>query len=125
MGFAIAFASRLALHFGLCKIAASSLENSLMEPQPDILDLVFATIQARKATPKAGSYTNQLLEAGLDEITKKVGEEAVEVIIAAHKQGRERVISEMADLAYHSLVLLAALDLSPDDVRTELSRRHR
>lgn len=91
----------------------------------DTLNTIFQTIKDRQANPKSGSYTNQLLSTGLDEITKKIGEEAIEVIIAAQRQGNERVISEMADLTYHCLVLLAQLGLSPDDVAAELQRRHR
>ncbi len=90
----------------------------------DILAQVFATIQDRQAHPKQGSYTNHLLAAGQDEIVKKIGEEAVEVILAATRQGDERLVSELADLTYHCLVLLAARGLSPDDVAAELKRRH-
>ena len=90
----------------------------------DTLNSVFETIQDRQANPKPGSYTNKLLDAGIDEITKKVGEEAIEVIIAAQHQGNERLISEMADLTYHCLVLIAQMGLSPDDVAAELRRRH-
>jgi phosphoribosyl-ATP pyrophosphohydrolase len=91
----------------------------------DIVAHVFATIEDRKANPKPGSYTNSLLDAGEDEIVKKIGEEAVEVILAAKSQGDQRVISELADLTYHCLVLLAQRGLSPDDVAAELERRHR
>jgi phosphoribosyl-ATP pyrophosphohydrolase len=90
----------------------------------DTLSGVFQTIKDRQANPKAGSYTNKLLDAGIDEITKKVGEEAIEVIIAAQHQGNERLISELADLTYHCLVLMAQMGLSPDDVAAELQRRH-
>lgn len=90
----------------------------------DTLARVFATIEDRKVHPKPGSYTNRLLDAGEDEIVKKVGEEAVEVILAVKGQGNERVISELADLAYHCLVLLAQRGLSPGDVAAELERRH-
>ena len=90
----------------------------------DTLNSVFQTIQDRKTNPKPGSYTNKLLDAGIDEITKKVGEEAIEVIIAAQHQGSERLISELADLTYHCLVLIAQMGLSPDDVAAELHRRH-
>ncbi len=89
-----------------------------------VLQDVFATIKDRQANPKPGSYTNTLLTSGLDEITKKVGEEAIEVIIAAQHQGNERLISEMADLVYHCLVLMARTGLTLDDVAAELSRRH-
>ncbi|MBI5958960.1 MAG: phosphoribosyl-ATP diphosphatase [Chloroflexi bacterium] len=91
----------------------------------DILTHVFATIEDRKTNPKPGSYTNSLFDAGEDEIVKKIGEEAVEVILAVKGQGDTRVISELADLAYHCLVLLAQRGLSPEDVAAELERRHR
>ncbi len=91
----------------------------------DILAHIFATIEDRKTNPKPGSYTNSLLDAGEDEIVKKIGEEAVEVILAVKGQGDERVISELADLTYHCLVLLAQRGLSPDDVTAELERRYR
>ncbi len=90
----------------------------------EMLDSLFETIQDRKANPKPGSYTNSLFDAGIDEMTKKVGEEAIEVIIAAQHQGNERLISELADLTYHCLVLMAHMGVSPDDVGTELRRRH-
>jgi phosphoribosyl-ATP pyrophosphohydrolase len=89
------------------------------------LNKVFAIIMDRKANPKLGSYTNSLFDAGEDEIVKKIGEEAVEVILAVKGQGDERVISEVADLAYHCLVLLAARDLTPDDIAAELERRYK
>ncbi len=90
----------------------------------DTLDSIFQTIQDRKANPKPDSYTNKLFDAGIDEITKKVGEEAIEVIVAAQHQSNERLISELADLTYHCLVLVAQMGLSPDDVAAELRRRH-
>lgn len=89
----------------------------------DILSRVFAVVEDRKANPKPGSYTNHLLDAGEDEIVKKIGEEAVEVILAAKGQGDQRVIEESADLVYHLLVLLISRDLSWSDVETELERR--
>ncbi len=90
----------------------------------DFLDTLFAIIEDRKANPVDGSYTNTLLNQGLDAITQKVGEEAVEVLIAAHSQGDDRLLEELADLAYHSLVLLAYKGLTPDDVRAVLAARH-
>ncbi len=89
------------------------------------LNTVFQTIQDRKANPKPGSYTNSLFDDGLDEISKKVGEEAIEVILAAHVQGRERLIEELADLTYHCLVLMVQCDLTPAEVAAELNRRHK
>lgn len=84
-----------------------------------------AIVQERKANPPPGSYTARLLAAGEDEMLKKVGEEAMEIILAAKGQGNERLISETADLVYHLLVLLAARGLTLADVEAELERRHR
>ena len=90
-----------------------------------VLDTLFATILDRQANPRPGSYTAQLLGAGEDEILKKVGEEAMEVILAAKGQGDDRLISEVADLFYHVLVLLAARGLTLAEVEVELVRRRR
>ena len=81
-------------------------------------------IQDRQANPAANSYTTQLFARGEDEIVKKIGEEAVEVILAAKGQGNERLISETADLFYHTLVLLASRGLTLEQVEAELQRRH-
>jgi len=89
-----------------------------------MLDELFQIIEDRKANPVEGSYTNRLLDAGEDEILKKIGEEAVEVILAAKAQGNQRLVEELADLVYHSLVLLAARGLSLSDIQEELSSRH-
>ena len=89
-----------------------------------MLNELFAIIEERKAHPQAGSYTNRLLAAGVDEILKKVGEEAMEVILAAKGQGDQRLVEEVSDLLYHTLVLLASKDLSLADVEAELRRRH-
>jgi phosphoribosyl-ATP pyrophosphohydrolase len=96
-----------------------------VEVKDKILDKLFATIIDRQAHPRPGSYTVRLLEAGEDEILKKIGEEAMEVILAAKGQGDERVVSEIADLFYHLLVLLAARGLTLDQVEAELRRRRR
>jgi phosphoribosyl-ATP pyrophosphohydrolase len=90
-----------------------------------VLDTLFATILDRQARSRPGSYTAHLLSAGEDEILKKVGEEAMEVILAAKGQGDERLVCEVADLAYHLLVLLAAKGLTLDAVEAELVRRRR
>lgn len=84
---------------------------------------LWATVQQRKEQRPAGSYTVHLLEAGENEILKKIGEEAVEVIIAAKGEGDDRVLYELADLIYHSMVLLAVRDLSWEAVEAELARR--
>ncbi len=85
---------------------------------------LFSVIQARRSAPPEESYTARLLATGEDEILKKVGEEAVEVILAAKAQGQARLVEELADLTYHTLVLLAARGLTPQDVEAELARRH-
>jgi phosphoribosyl-ATP pyrophosphohydrolase len=91
----------------------------------DFIDELFATLQERKVNSTPNSYTASLLAAGEDEIVKKIGEEAVEVILAVKGQGDQRVVEETADLVYHLLVLLVSRDLSWDDIRAELRRRHR
>lgn len=83
-----------------------------------------AIIQDRKANPREGSYTNSLFDAGTNKIAQKVGEEAVEVIVAALGQTRAEQIGELSDLFYHTLVLMTQLDLTLDDVQAELARRH-
>ncbi len=87
------------------------------------LDALIATIADRKAHPTPDSYTASLFAAGTGKIAQKVGEEAVEVVVAALDQSDERLISEMADLLYHTLVLLAHRDVSWEDVEAELARR--
>jgi phosphoribosyl-ATP pyrophosphohydrolase len=89
------------------------------------LDSLYEIVCNRRDHPTPESYTARLLEQGEDEIVKKVGEEAVEIILAAKSQGDERLVEEIADLAYHLLVLMAARGITPDHVRAELARRHR
>jgi phosphoribosyl-ATP pyrophosphohydrolase/phosphoribosyl-AMP cyclohydrolase len=91
----------------------------------DILEELFAVILDRKADRPSGSYTAGLFAAGEDEILKKVGEEAMEVVLAAKRQGDRRLIAELADLTYHLLVLTAARGLEWSDVEQELARRRR
>ena len=91
----------------------------------DFIDTLFATIQDRKTNPKPGSYTNSLFDDGEDEIVKKVGEEAVEIILAVKGQGKQRIVEETADLIYHLLVMLSSQNLTWDDVLAELEKRHR
>lgn len=90
----------------------------------DMLHELEAIILDRKANPKPGSYTNRLFEDGINRAAQKVGEEATEVIVAALGQRREQQIGELADLFYHTLVLMAQLDLRLSDVEAELARRH-
>ncbi len=82
-------------------------------------------IADRKANPEQGSYTSALFGEGLNKISQKVGEESTETIVAALGQSDDRVVSEVADLMYHTLVLLAARGLTLADVERELERRHK
>jgi phosphoribosyl-ATP pyrophosphohydrolase len=86
---------------------------------------LFSIIENRKVDMPEGSYTARLLTKGEDEILKKVGEETMEVILAAKGQGDQRLVEEIADLLYHTFVLLSARGLSIADVESELESRHR
>jgi len=90
-----------------------------------MINELFQTILDRKKNPNTASYTASLFAKGEDEILKKVGEESVEVILAAKAQGNERLIEEISDLTYHVLVLLASRGLTPADIAAELEKRKR
>jgi phosphoribosyl-ATP pyrophosphohydrolase/phosphoribosyl-AMP cyclohydrolase len=92
-------------------------------PAGDILDLLFAVIRDRQRTLPENSYTAHLFRKGIDCIAQKVGEEAVEVVIAGKNRDRDEIINESADLVYHLLVLLAECDVSLDEIRTKLAER--
>ena len=81
-------------------------------------------IEGRKTQKKEGSYTTYLFEKGLDKILKKVGEESTEVIIAAKAEDKKETIYEIADLAYHVMVLMVEMGISLEDIHAELSSRH-
>jgi len=91
----------------------------------DVIQDLFTTLKDRKNNPTPNSYTAQLLTQGEDEIVKKIGEEAVEVILAAKGQGDQRVVEETADLVYHLLVLLVSREQTWDDILAELSLRRK
>ncbi len=88
-----------------------------------IVEKLYEVILQRRETPKEGSYTCRLFEKGRDEILKKVGEEAVEVILASKGQGKGQLVYELADLFYHVLVLMAAEGVTLEDVYAELEGR--
>lgn len=81
-------------------------------------------IGGRKTNPQDGSYTTYLFNKGLDKILKKVGEESTEVIIAAKAEDKKETVYEIADLAYHIMVLMVESGISLDDIRDELASRH-
>ena len=88
------------------------------------IDELYQVLLDRKENPREASYTSQLL-VDEEEIAKKIGEEAIELVLAAASQGRERIIEETADLVYHTLVLLVANDITWDEIVAELARRRR
>ncbi len=89
----------------------------------NVTQLVFDVIEGRKTNAPEGSYTAKLFAAGEVEVLKKIGEEAVEVVVAAAMQTEDRIVYEAADLVYHTLVLLSMRNLSWQDVEEELARR--
>jgi phosphoribosyl-ATP pyrophosphohydrolase/phosphoribosyl-AMP cyclohydrolase len=89
------------------------------------LDKLQGIIRQRLADAPAGSYTARLAAGGILKVAQKVGEEGVELALAAAAQDRARVTAEAADLVYHLLLLLAMRELSLEDVVAELERRHR
>ena len=94
-----------------------------MNQQQHILDAIYQIILDRKANPSDTSYTASLMQKGIDKILKKIGEEATEVVIAAKGGVREEIIYEVADLFFHTLVLLGHQDIPLEDVNAELRRR--
>lgn len=89
----------------------------------DVLSRLAATIHARRASSADKSYTRQLLDAGPERCAKKLGEEAVETVIAGVSQGDEALRAEAADLLYHLLVLLEARGIAINDVLALLDSR--
>lgn len=89
----------------------------------DVLERLSTIIEARKGADPASSYVASLYAKGLDAILKKVGEEATETVMAAKDGVPERIVSEVADLWFHTLVLLAQQGLGPAAVLAELDRR--
>ncbi|MFP5407906.1 MAG: phosphoribosyl-ATP diphosphatase [Gammaproteobacteria bacterium] len=89
----------------------------------DILDRLAETLEARKQASPDSSYVAKLYAKGADAILKKIGEEATEVVLAAKDDQPEKIIYEVADLWFHTLVLLAHKGLKPADVLNELARR--
>ncbi len=81
-------------------------------------------IEGRKTEKKEGSYTTYLFEKGIDKILKKVGEESTEVIIAAKENDKKESVYEIADLAYHVMVLMIEMGISLEDIKSELASRH-
>ena len=94
------------------------------EIKPFSIRALHDIIQSRKNDPKEGSYTTYLFAKGIEKILKKVGEESTEVIIAAAKGDKDETVYELGDLLYHSMVLMAEMGISLEDIVHELAKRH-
>ena len=90
----------------------------------DVLQRLSETLLSRRNADPETSYTALLMAKGPDSILKKIGEESTEVIIAASKADREETVYEIADLAYHVMVMMAEAGIKPEDITEELDRRH-
>ena len=106
--------------------AESCFHNSVLGEQTEKFKLegLYQLLQSRKKELPEGSYTTYLFQKGLDKILKKVGEESTEVIIAGKAEDKAETIYEIADLAYHVLVLMVQMGISVEDIRSELASRH-
>ena len=111
-----------------CHLGTESCFNETVDQSEEnhgfSIDGLMELLEGRKADKPEGSYTTYLFEKGLDKILKKVGEESTEVIIAAKAEDKKETIYEIADLAYHVLVLMVEAGISLEDVRKELASRH-
>ena len=111
-----------------CHLGTDSCFNDPVYISESLGDFTYAglmdLIRGRKTEKKEGSYTTYLFEKGLDKILKKVGEESTEVIIAAKDQDKKETVYEIADLAYHVMVLMVEAGISLEEIRDELARRH-
>ena len=112
-----------ACHLG----TTSCFENPVWESE-DLhefsLESLMKMLEGRKIEKKEGSYTTYLFEKGIDKILKKVGEECTEVIIAGKADDKKETIYEIADLAYHVMVLMLQMGISLEDIHKELASRH-
>ena len=88
------------------------------------LNELYSIVTDRKKNRKPGSYTTYLFEKGIDKILKKIGEESAEVIIAGKSGVKADTIYELADLAYHSMVLMVEMGITTEEVKKELASRH-
>ncbi len=89
----------------------------------ETLNALYDTIVSRKENPQEGSYTNYLLEKGIDKILRKCGEESAEVIIAAKSGDTNEVIYEISDLLYHMMVLMVKMEIPVEALFQELDKR--
>ena len=111
-----------------CHLGTDSCFNNTVfesdEREEFSLEALMKVIEGRKIDKKEGSYTTYLFEKGIDKILKKVGEECTEVIIAGKADDKKETIYEIADLAYHVMVLMVEMGISVEDIQKELASRH-
>ena len=91
----------------------------------NVLQELYKIIEERKENPIEGSYTSYLFEEGIDKILKKIGEESTEVVISSKNNDTKEMVSEISDLIYHTLVLMALKGVKVDDIATELEKRRK
>ncbi len=116
-----------ACHTGNRSCFYRDLDGSPCDNWPEtagVLDRLYSVVLDRRNNPREGSYTNYLLEKGLDKTLKKVGEEAAEVIIGAKNPGKQETVYEIADLLYHITVLMLQKGIEYHEVYSELASRH-
>jgi len=111
-----------------CHTGADSCFHQPLWESPDrqefSLEGLMTMLEGRKTEKKEGSYTTYLFEKGIDKILKKVGEECTEVIIAGKADDKRETVYEIADLAYHVMVLMLQMGISLEDIHKELASRH-
>ncbi len=111
-----------------CHTGSDSCFNDLVYKNDELnefdLQGLYDLLVDRKEKKPEGSYTSYLFDKGLDKILKKVGEECTEVIIAGKAEDKKETVYELADLAYHALVLMVQMDIPLSDVQKELASRH-
>ena len=111
-----------------CHTGADSCFNDTVWQSDEYQDFTYQglmeLIAGRKTEKKEGSYTTYLFEKGIDKMLKKIGEESTEVIIAAKADDKKETIYEIADLAYHVMVLMVQMGITVEDVTRELEKRH-
>jgi len=111
-----------------CHTGAESCFHEPLWESPDrqefSLEGLMTMLEGRKTEKKEGSYTTYLFEKGIDKILKKVGEECTEVIIAGKADDKRETVYEIADLAYHVMVLMLQMGISLEDIHKELASRH-
>jgi len=111
-----------------CHLGTDSCFNNLLFKNDELdafsIEGLYDLLKGRKENPQEGSYTTYLFEKGVDKILKKVGEECTEVIIGAKNNDEAETVYEIADLAYHTMVLMVEMGISVDQIKRELASRH-